>query len=1064
MNKNEYEEENERIKVYLKIKPSIASDKIFYNVSKDKKVLSLLDNITLDDEKKTNKIEVNKIFTQKEENSYLYEEVMRNCVKNSLEGDNYTIISYGDSYSEKHNLIIGTADCYENINNRGIFPRLLESYINKIDSNEILSDTISLNLSYIMINENNLIDLTQLMGIENKSLEKLSKEDYLKKYAKEIKIDDKNNIYNPNSNFLKNIKKTPVEKANDSLFFLLQILNLFYKLEASSNHFLTWSYFIIILYITDNNGKTVSTISFIILPGNEILLHKNAKKKSILGETRKDPISISLRNNAIECYNTKEDILGNLEVKQEENSNNNAEKNINDKKRRNSNISKKTEIKSKLFHIMGKLSFDVNSNINIQYYRKYIIIGSIFGNSGYITNTKDTLHFLTLCKKLSGQKILNNRRQSFIDTNFFTEKLKAKNDQIYDLESKLKTQESKVKELNTLMDNKEENYKALQENYKVQIRSLKEELGFYGDIENLLKKNENSEEYEYALRIRNLTENNRLKNIKIEELKEQIKQIETVIQQLRTLLDVKENDFTMLDIVRSVREAKEKKKEEMKIINKTGDKIEELQKKNKILENKINGIKNELESKKNIINSLPEIFNNNLNIPKNLEKFENKINEYNRSDKWFENGNMNSNDIINNIITESNREKQNIINKYENIVTQNKNSIKEQNKKLNNITEENKKTKKGYLDELVVIYKSIINIINHYRKIFQNNNSIFFNKEKFDKILEKEEKSINPISSPLLYNELGKIGYGHFQLNNKKIKPIKKVIKSKYYKNIVEEDDLKIENNKTDKKKINYLSKNEKNKRINNIFNILNKENNLNSSDDLLLPLNKEILEKKNIIFSKIQKKTDSQLINMSLPEIQQYCKNNMKKISEIENFINTYFKSKNKFDNFDPSKERIEEINKEIISINDNIQLLYNKYINNTKLFEKGDKIVQNLRNENNLLKTKINDKLKNKALFSGKLKPKNHFNKANSQAKVQNYYNSILTTTSSNKGGNPLFINNTTKGFSDINSTRGTNEKIDFNLTENNTHYNNAEFLRKRPISSINKINSYFLVCENL
>ncbi len=161
--KNEYEEENDRIKVYLKIKPSIASDKIFYNVSKNKKVLTLLDNITLDDHKKTNKIEVDKIFANKEENSYLYEEIMRNCVKNSLNGENYTIISYGDSYSEKHNLIIGTPDCYENINNRGIFPRLLESYINKIDSNEILSDTISLNLSYIMINDNNLIDLTQLM-------------------------------------------------------------------------------------------------------------------------------------------------------------------------------------------------------------------------------------------------------------------------------------------------------------------------------------------------------------------------------------------------------------------------------------------------------------------------------------------------------------------------------------------------------------------------------------------------------------------------------------------------------------------------------------------------------------------------------------------------------------------------------------------------------------------------------------------------------------------------------------------------------------------------------------
>ena len=1058
---NEYDDENERIKVYLKIKPSFTSDKIFYNVSKDKKILSLLDDLTLDDPKKSKKIEVDKIFTNKDENSYLYEEIMRNCVKNSLNGENYTFISYGDSNSEKHSLIIGTPDCYENINNRGVFPRLLESYINKIDSNEILSDTISLNLSYIMINDNKLIDLTQLMGSDKNHLEKLSKEDYLNKYAKELKIDEKNNIYN--TNLLKTIKKTPVEKANDPLFFLLQLLNLFYKLEASNNHFLTWSYFIIILYVTDNNGKTVSTISFIILPGNEILLHRRVKTKSIIGEARRDSISNIFRTNAIECYNVIEDILDNLEIKNEESDNNNV--NINKKKEKeNTNVQKrkskveiKKEIKSKLFNFIGKLSFDIN-NKQAQYDRKYVIIGSMFGNSGYISNTKDTLKFLMSCKKLSGQKVHNvNKRNSFIDFNFFKEKLKAKNDQIYDLQSKLKTQESKVKELNLLMDNKEENYKALQENYKVQIKSLKEELGFYGDINNLLKKDENSEDYEYAMKIRHLTENNKIKNTKIDELKQQITQIEIVIQQLRTLLNVKENDFTMLDIVRSAREAREKKKEEMKIRNKTGDKIEDLQKKNKILENKINGIKNEINSKKNIINGLPEIFSNNMNVIKNLENF--NLENY-ESNKWFGNNRNNSSDIINRIKTEANKEKKTIINKYENILNQNKNNIKEQDKRINNITQEFNIIKNKYLDELVLIYKSIINIINLYRKAFQNNDNIFINKDKFDKIFSREEKAINPISLPLLYSELGKIGYGHFQLSNKKVKPKKKVIKSKYYKNIVEDIDIEKENNKDENKKFNYLNKQERNKRINNIFNILFEENNLQISEDLKLPLNQEMIDKKNIIFSKLQKKTDSQLINMDTEELKQYCRNNMKKMEEIENFINAYFEGKNKISNFDPAKERTEEINQKLLILNKNIQILTDKCKKNTLLFEQGDKVVQNLRNENSILKKKIQEKNKRTNVISGKTKPMNHFNKTKSQLKIQNLYNSILTTTSSNNVGNNknILIHDTTKGFFDTYSTRGTNEKIDFNLTENNS--NN----KKRPISSVNKINPYFLVVENL
>jgi hypothetical protein len=517
----------------------------------------------------------------------------------------------------------------------------------------------------------------------------------------------------------------------------------------------------------------------------------------------------------------------------------------------------------------------------------------------------------------------------------------------------------------------------------------------------------------------------------------------------------------MLDIVRSVREAREKKRDDMKIRNKTGEKIEELQKKNKILENKINGIKDEINMKKNIINGLPEIFNNNMNIQKNLEILETKTNDNEGTNKWFDN---NNNEIINRIKTESNKEKYAIINKYENILNQNKNSIINQDKKLNNITSEFKAVKNKYLAELVLIYKSIINIINDYRKVFYNTNNIFINKEKFDKILMKEEKTINPISFPLLYNELGKIGYGHFQLN-KRSPPSKKVIKSKYYKNTFGEDDINSENNKNEKDKLNYLNKTERNKRLNNIFDIIFKENNLNASNDLMLPLNKEMVEKKEMIFSKLKKKTDSQLINMDINEIIQYCKNNMKKMSEIENFINTYFKGKIKFDNFDPAKEREEEINKKIISINNNIQILNNKYNNNNVLFQKGDKIIQDLRNENNLLKKKIAEKNKNKALLNTKTQAINQFNKTKSQLKAQNLYHSILTATSSNNtGNNNLFIFDGTKGFSDINSTRGTNEKIDFNLTENNFRHNNFEVMKKRPISSINKINPYFLVVDNL
>jgi len=1045
------EDENEfedRIRVYLKIKPSIASDKIFYNISKDKKILSLLDNVNLDDPKKSSKVEIDKIFSHKDENSYIYEEVMLNCVNNSLDGENFTFISYGDSNSEKYQLIIGTSDCYDNINNRGLFPRLLESYINKIDSNDVLSDTISLSISYIMINNNNLIDLTQLMGRE-KSMEKITKDELIKKYSKELKVDENN--YN-NINYLRSIKKMPIEKSIDSLFFLLQILNLFYKLEASSNHFLSWSYFIILLYVTDNNGKTVSTLSFIIMPGNEILLHKSPRRKSFLGMVeKKDPIGLQLKNNALECAHVVEDILKQLDFKGDKIDNDKLEKN------------KRPEIKSKLFHIIGNLSFDLN-NKDSKYDRRYIIIGSMFGNSGHITFTKDTLYFLAQCKKFSTKTKVSNKPQNF-DNTFFDEKLKAKNDQIYDLESKLKTQDAKLNELNTIMESKDANLRALHENYKEQIKSLKAEFGFQGDINNLLNENVDSSEYEYALKIRNTTEKIKLKNLKIDELKQQIMEIETVIKQLRTLLDIKENDATMLDIIRSIRESKQKKSKEMNVRNVAVKNIEDLEKKNKMLEKKILGYKNEISLKKKILNGLPEIFNKNINSKNNMKTLEKKLNDDDMTMKWFGNNLKEEKKIIK---ADEDREKYIMRDKFRSILKQNKKSIKEIGNKYENLTTDFENEKNCYLNEIVLLYKFFINIIISYKKSFLGNCSIFVKKEKFDKILNKEEKKINTMTFPLLYREMGKIGFDHFQLNNKVNGSKKKEIKSKYYKNVIEEDaKIGIDEiiKKNERNKTNYRKKEERDKRIFKIMNLMKSEFNNEKKNESEEPLNIELIEEKKKLFTQIERKTESQLDNMTESELITFCKNNTEKMDEIEKFIKNNFEDKDNFNSFDPVKEREDEIRKKLKYINNKIQEISKKFNNNNIVFEKGDKIIQKLKKENHLLKKKIKE---NKDYKRNKSRTINYnlddtsyyynFDSSNS-----NYFNTMLTTTSRNNGHN-IIAPNTSRRLTEENTCHKTTEKRKINLKQNISLFNNNEFSKKRPISSIKRINPYYMVAENV
>ena len=1068
---NEYEEENKRIKVYLKIKPSLASDKIFYNISKDKKTFTLLDNITLDDSKKSKKIELDKIFTHKDENSYIYEEIMRNCVVNSLNGENFTFISYGDSNSEKHNLIIGSSDCYENINNRGLLPRLLEGYINKIDSNEILSDTISLNISYILINNNNLIDLSQFMGRDNKVLEKITKDELIKKYSKEIKIDDKN------QNILKSIKKTPIEKANDSLFFLLQILNLFYKLEATNNHFLTWSYFIIIIYVTDNDGKNLSTLSFIIMPGNEILLHRFPKTKNYLGTERKDSISITLKNNAFECLYTLEDIINHLDTKHLIDDN---EENKNEKNKEMKNViekHKKKEIKSKLFHIMGNIAFDSNKK-TLEFNRKYIIIGAIFGNSGLITNIKDTLQFLSKCQKFSHQKISNKSKKNDVDITFFKEKIKIKNEQIYDLESKLKTQETKIDELNKIMDSKENNLLALQANYKQQIELVKEELGFQGDIDNLLKGDKKSEEYEFALKILNTTDNTRVKKRKIEDLKNKINQINIDIKQLKTLLDIKENNVTMMKIIRTARKANKIKKRDVDIRNRMGEEMENLIKQNKTLKNKILMYKKEINLKKNLIKDLPEIFNKNMNIKRNMNNFEIKMNELknNYSSKLL----GKKNERLENVEDSENNEKEKLINKYKDVEKYNKIEIINIKNKIEIITANFIQDRNKYLDELVFLYKSIINIIKLYKKAFTNNCSIFMNKDKFDKLLRKEEKYINSISFPLLFEELGKIGYGHFQITNKKNKLRPKIIKSKYYKNIKEEDEINNiklqEQNDIGKKTINYVDYNKKNERIEKIIEKMKNMGRHEANSKYLHSIS-DIIENKKNIFDNVVKKTHLQFLTMSKEELQIYSKTFSEHIEKIEKYINYYIWNIDNIRKFDPVKEKIAEIKDKLKSLYDKIKEISYKYENNNIVFENGDKVIQRLKNENYLLRRQIYEYDK-KYIYST-LSPSPHyskfrtrnFSKKDDMNSILNNYNTILTTATSNGISCQNNIPISSRALIEQNFYSTIKDKMTININELHHHMNyKNNILKKRPTSSfnifdkINKINPYYTVAENL
>ena len=174
----------------------------------------------------------------------IYKEICKNCINNCIEGNNYTYISYGDSTSEKFELIIGN----DKIGKRGIYYILLDDINNNFKKNPELS----LCFSFLMVNSSYLIDLAKL---KNESLEDFTEKELINKFGKEININD--------TDIMKDIHKIPYENQEDNSNFISNILNILKNLEeAENNRFTSCSYFCFTIYIINKKSKRVlSTIN-----------------------------------------------------------------------------------------------------------------------------------------------------------------------------------------------------------------------------------------------------------------------------------------------------------------------------------------------------------------------------------------------------------------------------------------------------------------------------------------------------------------------------------------------------------------------------------------------------------------------------------------------------------------------------------------------------------------------------------------------------------------------------------------------------------------------------------
>ena len=870
------DERNERIQTFLKIKSPEIGDKQYYTIENNNKVFALHDPIIKVESDKSQKYEIDKIFEDNTSYKNIYNEITNNCINESLKGTYYTFITYGDSTSEKKDIIFGKNNCDVINENRGLFPRLIEDYLNIKQLENII-----LKINFIAVNGNKIIDLYKLHEIDNKKYTKITQNELLDEYSIDIKS---------NNEILKQMKLVNINNIKD-IFFMLKVYSLLERLDNGSSHILNWSHFSFIINIFDNSDNLISKNTFIILAGNEKINTKitnpHSHNKNTIGNTKYK----------VDIEYTFDDIINNLK------SNQLSENQVED-----------LLSQSKLMTVLSKTCFMERLG-GIKIKRKFKILGTILPNTGVYPNVKDTLFFLFACKKIVRNRPKLTAKEIENLKKLMNDEEDKKDDIIFNLESKLKTQQKEIAELNIRVNLKQEKIDLIMKNYQEQVDCLVREFGFKGDVNVLLSKNEYTKESILANKIRNATDNNRIKENRLKELEEKIEQLLKEKDRINDLIEMKETDNTLAQIYDEIKENKLKEERKIKFQNANSKEVENLKKEQENLIKLIDKYKEENEKKFKIIENLPNIINKNVeNHDKKEEENEKLISKLTKHYKReiSEKGKINKN------------ENENLYKKYEEKLREKKEELKKKEEILEEVTKKMILEKGKYLDEIVRLNDTFDNIISTYKICFDqrkfgtnvnnlNNYHTFLKlKSDFDKTIDKDAESINKYQYPILYQTLNKDKGGRRQ--------------SLY---------LFKSNEEENKENILLLSKN---------------QSNINESKYK----SNELLIFKDLI------KEDEEVEGMERDDLFQYVKTIKDKIDDLNDYNTKYINHKIGYSvkEFEINDNKINELYSKIDHYKKLLEEQTSKYKKSKIIIESDERTIEKLRNENFMLKKMIEKK----------------------------------------------------------------------------------------------------------
>ena len=775
-NETEINKDDDKIKAFIKLEYSELKKKDIYEVDESKKFITIynLDPTEKSKEKKSYPFEFNKIFMDNDTNSYIYEEICLNCIKQLFEGISFSFISFGESKNDKFNLLIGKIDeDYNNINNHGLFIRYLKDLIHK---NKKYNYNIK--LTSIIIYEDKIIDLYDLFNKNKNNF------NFLKKginIGKDMNIINKMNKFDISND----------DDINKIILFLHDLINSLLKLKNNNNNDFLYSLSNIcfIIYLEDKSKNLISTSTFLLLNGCEHLYelkNKKSKKKEekSISKLVKDSLNIQITyDGIINCIKSNKYIIESI------NKNNDQaidEKNLKDKESRNESkeviklpsreegFNEEISRFSKLIIVLYNICFNKELK-NI----KFRIIGNISQIVDNYIATRDTLLFVSKC-----YNILNKSNVKLI----LTDETKTKND-IDDLNFQIKLYKSKIDSLNLMVERKNTHINFLSKNYNAQIEAIKKYFDFQGDPNLLITGEINFEEDNY---MKNLKYKMKKQEKEIKDYKIKIEELEHELFKYQNISNIKINDQTMISYYLSVKNKNIQKNMENKLINSLNKEIIELNDKINNKDKIIEGLKKDINEKSQIFCHLHE------NLIKNNKKEKNKE----KNDKM-----MNDRNILvlknemKQMKIESQKNMKVLKDNYNYIINEQKDNIEFIQKKIVNVENLYKTEIEELNKELVKLYEIILNLINGYQNIFEGNEDEEDKinkkkKEEFDLLVSNIEKDLNYLSFSSLYKEL-----------KKENKTRQSIIESLTKENINKINDL-INNNYQPENNINITDKN----------------------------------------------------------------------------------------------------------------------------------------------------------------------------------------------------------------------------------------------------------------